>query len=119
MIGQTVSVPAAAAASALPTAVCEKEDTNLTSPGTALGTIAYMSPEQARGETVDMRTDLFSFGAVLYEMITGRQAFSGSTAAVIFHAILDKNPASITRFNRGASATLDRLIRKALKKDRD
>jgi serine/threonine protein kinase len=78
-----------------------------------------MSPEQARGETVDIRTDLFSFGAVLYEMITGRQAFSGNTAAVIFHAILDKNPASISRFNRGASCALDRLIRKALKKDRD
>jgi eukaryotic-like serine/threonine-protein kinase len=90
----------------------------LTTPGVAMGTVAYMSPEQARGEEIDARTDLFSFGAVLYEMALGRMAFPGTTTAVVFHAILELTPPTPSSVRSGIPPRFDEIVSKALEKDR-
>src|ERR1700692_1861988 len=102
-------------ASEMPTATAGEL---LTSPGTAMGTVAYMSPEQARGQDLDARTDFFSFGAVLYEMASGRMAFPGNTAAIVHEAILSRAPVPLARVKPEIAPELERIVNKALEKDR-
>ena len=118
-LAKLTASPSPLSSSADTSPIDRTQDNQITQPGTALGTVSYMSPEQARGELIDSRTDLFSLGAVLYEMVTGLQAFGGSTTAVVYDSILNRSPRPIAHLNPLVPTRLEGVIATALEKERD